>query len=58
LFLLLLPSKVKADVINDLQYRGGKMATMSEISFKMGIKFDFERNTITNTGYQEKPHRK
>ena len=28
-----LPFKVLADAINDLQYRGGKMATMSEMFF-------------------------
>ena len=33
-----LTSKVLADAINDLQYRGGKMATMSEMSLKNGLK--------------------
>ena len=51
---LFLPSKVHADAINDLQYSKGKMATMSEMSLKMGLKFDFERNTL----YQEKLHLK
>ena len=55
---LILPFKVHADATIDLQYRGGKMATMSEMSLKMGLKFDFERNTSTNTGYQEKLHHK
>ena len=59
LFLFLfLPSKVYADAINNLQYRGGKMATMSEMSLKMGLKFDFERNISKNIGYQEKLHHK
>ena len=34
------------------------MATMSEICLKMGFKLEFERNTSTNTGYQEKLHHK
>ena len=55
---LILTSKVFADVINYLQYRGGKMATMSDMSLKMGLKFDFERNTSANTGYEEKLQRK
>ena len=48
----------RPNTINDLQYRGGKMATMSEMSLKMGLNFDFERNTSTNTAYQEKLHHK
>ena len=55
-FFFILPSKLHADAINDLQYRVGKMATMSEMSY--GFKFDFERNTSNNTGYQEKLHHK
>ena len=39
-------------------YCGGKIATMSGISLKMGSKFDFERNTSTNTGNQEKLYNK
>ena len=58
LVFLILPSKVHADAIIDLQYRGGKITTMSEMSLKLGLKFDFERNTSTNTGYEEKLHHK
>ena len=39
-FLLLL-SKVKADAINDLQYRGAKMATNSDMFVKYGPKVNF-----------------
>ena len=39
--LLILPFKVHADAINDLQYRGGKMATMSDMSLKIGHKVCF-----------------
>ena len=35
---LLLTSKVLADAINDLQYRRGKMATMSKMSLQNGLK--------------------
>ena len=53
-FILFLCSKVHADAINELHYCGGKMAIMSEMSQKMGIKFDFERNAGKNIGYQQK----
>ena len=33
---LRLPSKVKADVINDLQYPGAKLATKSDMFVKYG----------------------
>ena len=39
---LLLPSKVQADGINGLQYRGAKMATNSDMFVNMGLKFIFE----------------
>ena len=55
---LILPSKIHADAKNYLQYCRGKMATMSEMSLEVGLKFGFERNTSTNTGYQEKLHHK
>ena len=54
--ILLLPSKVHADDINDLQYLGAKMATKSEMRVKYGHTVFFERNTSTNTDYQEKLH--
>ena len=50
---LFLPSKVHADAINDLQYCKGKMATMSEMSLKMGLKFNLERNTRTKQGIKK-----
>ena len=58
-YLLLLPSKVHAYAINDLQYRRVKMAKMSETFcfFNIGMTFIFERNKSKNTGYQEKLHR-
>ena len=31
---------------------------ISEMSIKMDLKLDFEKNTSTNTGYQEKLHHK
>ena len=49
----ILPFKVHADVVIYLQYHGGKIATMSEMFLKMGLKFGYQRNTSTNTGYQE-----
>ena len=44
---LILPSKLHADAINDLQYCDGKIATMS---LKIALKLDIGRNTNTNTG--------
>ena len=38
-------SKVHADAKNDLQYCRGKLATKSEMSLKIDLKFDFESNT-------------
>ena len=38
---LLLPSKIHADAINDLQYCGAKMATMSEMFVKYRHKVYF-----------------
>ena len=57
-FFKILPCKVHADTINDLHYRGGKMATMSEMFVRNGLKVGFERNTNTNKGYQGKLHHK
>ena len=41
----ILCSKKHLDSINDLQYHGDKIAIVSEMSLKMGLKFDFERYT-------------
>ena len=38
---LIVPSKAHADAINDLQYRGGKITMMSEMSLKNGIQDSF-----------------
>ena len=52
---LFLCSKVKADAINDLQYHGTKMATISDMFVKkMGLKLIFEMNSSTNTRDLEK----
>ena len=47
--LLILPFKVHADAIIDLQHRGGKMATMSEMSLKTQTQKQFiKKNCIIN----------
>ena len=52
-------SKVQADAINDMQqYSKGKIATMSEMSQKNGLKVVFRENASKNKGYQEKLHHK
>ena len=47
--LFLLPSKVHADALNDLQYCSGKMTTKSKMYLNIGTKFVSKRNTSTNT---------
>ena len=54
--ILLLPSKVHADDINDLQYLGAKMATKSERMVKYGHRVSF-REIQVQTQIQEK-HKK
>ena len=51
---LLLPNKVYADAINDLQYRVTKMHTKSEKHIKYWHAIIFSRNVSTKTRYQEK----
>ena len=51
---LLLPSKIHADVINDLQYRGAKMATMSEMVVKHKHQVYFWENYNYKHGLSKK----